>query len=228
MEALVDGVNALAALVPAYLLGAIPFGLLIGKARGVDVREVGSRNIGATNVFRCVGAGWGVLAFALDLLKGVGGVWCAAIPLLWGAAWGAGDGLLLRVLCGTAAMLGHIFPIWLGFRGGKGVSTALGLLLGVAPLAGVIGFGCWLAVFGIGRFVSLASCLAAVAVGATVWTPLYAERPLWFAILITALAVLAIVKHRANLARLVRGQENRFAFTAAQRAARAAKQENRP
>lgn len=228
MEALVDGVNALAALVPAYLLGAIPFGLLIGKARGVDVREVGSRNIGATNVFRCVGAGWGVLAFALDLLKGVGGVWCAAIPLLWGAAWGAGDGLLLRVLCGTAAMLGHIFPIWLGFRGGKGVSTALGLLLGVAPLAGVIGFGVWLVVFGIGRFVSLASCLAAVAVGATVWMPLYAARPLWFAILITALAVLAIVKHRANLARLVRGQENRFAFTAAQRAARAAKQENRP
>ena len=228
MEALVDGVNALAALVPAYLLGAIPFGLLIGKARGVDVREVGSRNIGATNVFRCVGAGWGVLAFVLDLLKGVGGVWCAAIPLLWGAAWGAGDGLLLRVLCGTAAMLGHIFPIWLGFRGGKGVSTALGLLLGVAPLAGVIGFGVWLVAFGIGRFVSLASCLAAVAVGATVWTPLYAARPLWFAILITALAVLAIVKHRANLARLVRGQENRFAFTAAQRAARAAKQENRP
>lgn len=223
MEALVDGVNALAALVPAYLLGAIPFGLLIGKARGVDVREVGSRNIGATNVFRCVGAGWGVLAFALDLLKGVGGVWCAAIPLLWGAAWGAGDGLLLRVLCGTAAMLGHIFPVWLGFRGGKGVSTALGLLVGVAPLAAGLGFALWVVAFLLSRYVSLASCLAAVAVGALVWTPLYAGRPLWFAVLLTILAALAILKHRANLARLAKGTENRFAFTAKQRAARDAK-----
>ncbi len=227
-ECLPDALNALAALVAAYLLGAIPFGLLIGKARGVDVRTVGSRNIGATNVFRCVGARWGILAFACDMLKGFGGVWCAALPLLWGAAVGADGGLLLRVLCGTAAMLGHIFPVWLGFRGGKGVSTALGLLLGVAPLAAGVGLGAWVLSFLASRYVSLASCLAAVVVGAMVWTPLYATHPLWFAILITILAALAILKHRANLARLAKGTENRFAFTAAQRAARDAKREGTP
>ena len=206
-ECLPDALNALAALVAAYLLGAIPFGLLIGKARGVDVRTVGSRNIGATNVFRCVGARWGILAFACDMLKGFGGVWCAALP---------------------SAMLGHIFPVWLGFRGGKGVSTALGLLLGVAPLAAGVGLGAWVLSFLASRYVSLASCLAAVVVGAMVWTPLYATHPLWFAILITILAALAILKHRANLARLAKGTENRFAFTAAQRAARDAKREGTP
>lgn len=226
MEALPDALNALAALVAAYLLGSVPFGLLIGKARGVDVRTVGSKNIGATNVFRCVGAKWGVLAFACDMLKGFGGVWCAALPLAWGAG---ADTLLLRVLCGTAAMLGHIFPLWLGFKGGKGVSTALGLLLGVAPAAAGVGLGVWVAAFLLSRYVSLSSCLAAVAVGALVWTPLYAGAPLWFAVLITVLAALAIVKHRANLARLAKGTENRFAFTAAQRAARDAKrQEAKP
>lgn len=226
MEALPDALNALAALVAAYLLGSVPFGLLIGKARGVDVRTVGSKNIGATNVFRCVGATWGVLAFACDMLKGFGGVWCAALPLAWGAG---ADTLLLRVLCGTAAMLGHIFPLWLGFKGGKGVSTALGLLLGVAPAAAGVGLGVWVAAFLLSRYVSLSSCLAAVAVGALVWTPLYAGAPLWFAVLITVLAALAVVKHRANLARLCRGTENRFAFTAAQRAARDAKrQEAKP
>lgn len=226
MESLPDALNALAALVVAYLLGAVPFGLLIGKARGVDVRTVGSRNIGATNVFRCVGAKWGVLAFALDVLKGVGGVWCGALPLLWGAELGGHAALLLRVLCGAAAMLGHIFPAYLGFRGGKGVSTALGLLLGVAPAAAGIGFACWAIVFVAMRYVSLASCLAAVVVGGLVWSPLYADRPTWFAILITVLAALAILKHRQNIVRLCKGTENRFAFTAAQRAAQ--RQERTP
>lgn len=218
-----DFLNALAALLPAYLLGAVPFGLLIANARGVDLRNSGSKNIGATNVFRCVGAPWGILAFALDMLKGFAGVWCALLPgLLWGAPIEGGHLLLLRVLCGTAAMLGHIFPVYLGFKGGKGVSTALGLLLGVAPLAGAIGFAGWALIFLVGRYVSLASCLAAVIVGATVWTPLYAGRPAWFCALLTVLAALAILKHRQNLVRLCRGTENRFAFTAAQRAARAA------
>lgn len=223
LESLPDALNAVTALLAAYLLGAVPFGLLIGKARGVDIRDVGSRNIGATNVFRCVGPAWGVLAFLCDMLKGFGGVWCAALPLLWGAELPAGSALLLRVLCGTAAMLGHIFPVWLGFRGGKGVSTALGLLVGVAPLAAGLGFALWVVAFLLSRYVSLASCLAAVAVGALVWTPLYAGRPLWFAVLLTILAALAILKHRANLARLAKGTENRFAFTAKQRAARDAK-----
>lgn len=229
MDYLPNALNALTALLAAYLLGAIPFGLLIGKARGVDIRSVGSRNIGATNVFRCVGAKWGILAFLCDMLKGFGGVWCAAIPLLWSAPIPDSNALLLRVLCGTSAMLGHIFPVWLGFRGGKGISTALGLLIGVAPAAAGIGFGLWVVCFLLSRYVSLSSCLAALVIGALVWTPLYADRPVWFAVLMTILAALAILKHRANLVRLAKGTENRFAFTAKQRAARdAKKQEETP
>ncbi len=218
---MIDFFISLAVLLVAYLLGAVPFGLLIAKSRGVDLRASGSGNIGATNVFRCVGAKWGILAFVLDMLKGFGGVWCANLACLVAPVEG-GHLLLLRVLCGTAAMLGHIFPIYLRFRGGKGVSTALGLLLGVAPLAGLLGFGGWVLIFLASRYVSLASCLAGVIVGATVWTPLYAGSPLWFCILITILAVLAVVKHRQNIIRLAKGTENRFAFTAKQRAARAA------
>ena len=226
----IDFLNAIAALLIAYLLGAIPFGFLIAKSRGIDIRTVGSKNIGATNVFRCVGAKWGILAFVCDMLKGIGGVWCAMLPvLLWKADIAGGHLLLLKVLCGTAAMLGHIFPVYLRFKGGKGVSTALGLLLGVAPLAGLLGFGGWIVFFVISRYVSLASCLAAVVVGAIVWSPLYCyapaecATPIWFRILITILAILAIFKHRANIVRLCKGTENRFAFTAKQREARAAK-----
>jgi glycerol-3-phosphate acyltransferase PlsY len=216
------GLPALA-LVIAYLFGAIPFGLLIGKARGIDVRTVGSKNIGATNVFRCVGAKFGIAAFVLDMLKGIFGTLCGFLPALLIEDIPANTTLLLRVLCGTAAMLGHIFPIYLGFKAGKGVSTALGLLFGVAPLAGLLGFAGWGIFFVSSRYVSLASCLAAVVVGGAMWSPLYAGTPLWYSILITALAALAIFKHRTNIVRLCKGTENRFAFTAKQRAARDAK-----
>ncbi len=212
----------------AYLIGAIPFGLIIGKMRGVDVRTVGSKNIGATNVFRCVGAKWGILVFVLDMLKGLAGALLPRMLLLCESECGCGAELkaavlLLSVLCGTAAMVGHIFPIYLKFKGGKGVSTALGLLFGVAPLAALAGFGTWIVAFVISRYVSLASCIAAVVVGGIVWTPVYASHPLWFSILLTVLALLAILKHTKNLIRLANGTENRFAFTAAQRAARDAK-----
>lgn len=213
----------LLALVIAYLFGAIPFGLLIGKSRGIDVRTVGSKNIGATNVFRCVGAKYGILAFVLDMIKGIFGTLCGFLPTLCVAEISADTTLLLRVLCGTSAMLGHMFPIYLKFKGGKGVSTALGLLFGVAPLAGALGFGGWIIFFVCSRYVSLASCLAAAIVGGVMWSPLYAKQPLWYAILITLLATLAIVKHRTNIVRLCKGTENRFAFTAKQRAARDAK-----
>lgn len=220
---------AVMALLVAYLLGAIPFGLIIANARGVDLRNSGSKNIGATNVFRCVGAKWGILAFLCDMLKGFGGVYCACLAsvmlsteTLMNPAY-AGRLLLLHVLCGTAAMLGHIFPIYLKFKGGKGISTALGLLFGVAPVAACIGFGGWILCFLLSRYVSLASCIAAVIVGTCMWTPLYAGMPLWYQILISILALLAILKHTKNIIRLCKGTENRFAFTAKQRAARAAK-----
>lgn len=217
---------SLAILFMAYLLGAIPFGLIIANARGVDIRNAGSKNIGATNVFRCVGAKWGILAFLLDMLKGFGGVYSALLIHFFipeDEEIAARSLLLLKVLCGTAAMLGHIFPVYLKFKGGKGVSTALGLLFGVAPLAACIGFAGWILLFILSRYVSLASCLAAVIVGVTLWTPLYSEAPVWFKILISILAVLAILKHTKNIVRLCKGTENRFAFTAKQRALRDAK-----
>lgn len=213
------------ALLGAYCIGAIPFGLLIGKMRGIDVRTMGSKNIGATNVFRCVGAKFGILAFLLDMLKGFVGAWLPKALNAW-LAFLPVDGtgvLLLSVLCGTAAMFGHIFPIYLGFKGGKGVSTALGLLFGVTPLAGALGLLGWIIVFLLSRYVSVASSVAACIVGGVMWTPLYAEKPLWFSILISVLAVLAILKHHQNFVRLINGTENRFAFTAKQRAARDAK-----
>jgi glycerol-3-phosphate acyltransferase PlsY len=213
----------LIALTIAYLAGAIPFGLMIGKARGIDVRTVGSKNIGATNVFRCVGAKYGIMAFVLDMVKGVFGTLCGFLPALVIDDVSPATTLLLRVLCGTAAMLGHMFPVYLKFKGGKGVSTALGLLFGVAPLAGLLGFAGWGIFFVSSRYVSLASCLAAVVVGGVVWSPLYAGVPVWFSILITLLTALAIFKHRTNIVRLCKGTENRFAFTAKQRAARDAK-----
>ncbi len=211
----------------AYLIGALPFGFLVGKWRGIDIRTVGSKNIGATNVFRCVGAKWGILVFLLDMLKGLLG---ALIPKLIFSSISESDCaccsldentlLLFCVLSGTAAMVGHIFPIYLKFKGGKGVSTALGLLFGVAPLAACAGFGMWIIAFLISRYVSLASCIAALVVGTIVWTPIYATHPCWYAILLTILALLAILKHTKNIIRLIHGTENRFAFTAAQRAAR--------
>ena len=202
-------------LAAAYFAGAVPFGFLIGRMRGVDVRTVGSKNIGATNVFRTVGKKWGLLAFLCDFLKGF-------LPTLAAAKY-AGCGGDLPVAAGLACVIGHTLTVFMKFKGGKGVSTALGLLFGVAPFAGLLGFAGWGIFFGLSRYVSLASCLAAVIVGGLMWSPLYAARPLWFAILITILALLAIVKHRTNLVRLCKGTENRFAFTAKQRAIRDAK-----
>ncbi len=219
-------ISSFIVLLIAYLLGAIPFGLIIANAKGIDIRNAGSKNIGATNVFRCVGAKWGILSFVLDMLKGFGGVYCALLVTLVmpeDETIAEGSLLLLKVLCGTAAMLGHIFPVYLKFKGGKGVSTALGLLFGVAPLAACIGFGGWIVLFVLSRYVSFASCLAAVIVAGCVWSPLYCGQPCWFKILISILALLAILKHTKNIIRLCNGTENRFAFTAKQRAAREAK-----
>ena len=181
-----------------YLAGSIPFGLLLARAVGVDLRKVGSGNIGATNVFR-VNKALGVLAFVLDALKGFlpafAAVWVSGAPGWLGLAWGA------------AAVAGHNWPVWLGFKGGKGVSTSVGMLLGVAPAAAGIG----LAVFAVAvvatRWVSLASMLAAVAVGGSAWWLYGSERPPVVAGVLTALAVLVVIRHRKNIVRLLNGTE---------------------
>ena len=120
-----------------YLMGSVPFGLLIAKARGVDLRNSGSGNIGATNVFRCVGKGWGVLALLLDALKGF--LPAFFFPALAARGLHGAVPSWLGVACGLAAVVGHNWPVWLGFKGGKGVATSAGMALGVAP--GAVGIG---------------------------------------------------------------------------------------
>lgn len=185
--------------VVAYLFGAVPFGLLVAKSRGVDIRAHGSGNIGATNVFRVIGKGWGICTFVLDALKGF-------IPAFFFPMIGklGGD---YGVLFGLLAILGHSFPVYLKFKGGKGVATSAGMLLGVAPLAVGIGFLCWIICMVASRIVSLSSILAAAAVGISVW---FLDESLVVSIALSVLAVLVIWLHRANIKRLLNGTENRF------------------
>lgn len=183
----------------AYLFGAIPFGLLVAKSRGVDIRQQGSGNIGATNVFRVIGKGWGIFTFALDALKGF--IPAFVFPRLAGLdpEWG--------VLFGIIAILGHSFPVYLKFKGGKGVATSAGMLLGVAPLAVGIGFACWVLCMVLSRYVSLSSIVAAIAVGVSVW---FQDKALIVQVALSILAVLVIWLHRTNIKRLLNGTENRF------------------
>ena len=195
----------------AYLAGAIPFGLLIARLNGVDIRNVGSKNIGATNVFRCVGKGWGVLTFALDAAKGL--VPALVFPRLGKEALPVFQGLenCFGLLCGVAAILGHNFPIYLKFKGGKGVATSAGVLLGVAPAAVGIGLLGWLVLFLTTRYVSVASIGAALVVVAASWW-LYRAQGLVLPVVLTLLGLLAVFRHKNNMQRLLAGTENRFQF----------------
>lgn len=184
----------------AYLAGSVPFGLLIAKARGVDLRSQGSGNIGATNVFRCVGKPWGIACFILDALKGF-------LPAALFPQMAEGLPAWAGLLFGAAAILGHNFPVFLKFKGGKGVATSAGVLLGVAPLAVLVGLLTWGIVFFISGYVSLGSILAAVAVVIAGWTLGYDRTT---AVALTLLGLLAIYRHRANIQRLIAGTENRF------------------
>ena len=193
----------------SYLLGAVPFGLLIGRLKGIDIREHGSGNIGATNVLRVLGKPLGITTFILDALKGfVPSFFFAGLfARLTGAGALAPD--VVSVACGAAAILGHNFPVFLNFKGGKGIATSAGVLIGIAWQAALIGVGAWVLVFFTSKYVSLASILAAAAVAAAGWV-LYPDRGLVLPIVLTILASLAILRHKANIKRLLNGTENRF------------------
>lgn len=188
--------------IAAYLLGAIPFGLLVARAHGVDIRKEGSGNIGATNVLRVIGKGWGIFTFILDALKGF-------IPAFFFPLIGNAGDPVYGVLFGLAAILGHTFPVFLKFKGGKGVATSAGMILGVAPFSVGVGFAVWLACVFITRYVSLASILAALAVGISIWCD-PKQTNLIVQCAISFMSVLVIWLHRANMKRLLAGTENRF------------------
>ncbi len=195
------------ALAASYLVGSIPFGLLLGKAKGVDVREHGSRNIGATNVWRVRGKALGLTAFALDFLKGL-------LPalLFWRLSPGWPAPPYGPILCGAAAVLGHTFPVWLKFKGGKGVATSAGFMAGVMWLPFVIALAVFVAVVAWSRYISLGSMLASVAlvIAAILFTPYPLTINLPLTVLSVLLCFLIIIRHRNNIERIRNGTENRF------------------
>jgi len=190
-----------------YLLGSIPTGYLAARARGVDIRSVGSGNIGATNVMRVLGKPLGILVLLADALKG--GLATGLLPPLaaqWTGGPSASASEWLQILAGVSAILGHNYTCWLGFKGGKGVATTAGVLLVLMPKAFTLCLAVWLLVFALGRIVSLASIAAAVALPIALWTfdssvPLIAVG--------AALGGLAIYRHRSNIQRLLAGTEPR-------------------
>ncbi len=190
------------ALLLSFLVGAIPFGVLIGRARGVDVRAAGSGNIGATNVWRVLGPKAGTAAFVLDVLKGVAG------PLI--GRW-LHVGEVGIALCGIVAVMGHTFSPFLGFKGGKGISTSLGALFGLIPVVALIAFAFWGVVLGVSRMVGLASLGACVILPILAWTlPHFVPslpQSVPAAIIATLMGALVFVKHIPNLKRIVAGTE---------------------
>jgi acyl phosphate:glycerol-3-phosphate acyltransferase len=197
--------------VTAYFLGAIPFGLLISRTRGMDIRQHGSGNIGATNVWRVLGKKWGLLTFFCDAAKGWLAVW-VGLRLAAANPGVLGDPSLAGIVAALGCIVGHSFPVWLGFKGGKGVATSLGVLVGMMPLASAIVLGVWTVVFLLWRYVSLASIAAALALPAVVVAllsggQLSGQGNLYFACVAGALVVR---RHRENITRLLQGTENRF------------------
>jgi glycerol-3-phosphate acyltransferase PlsY len=194
--------------VAAYLLGAIPFGLLLTKLfGGGDVRKVGSGNIGATNVARAAGPLAGIFTLALDVAKGAAAVCLAARIANESAAW--------MTIAGLAALVGHCFPVWLRFQGGKGVATAAGVFLVLCPLALLAAVVLFVLVVAFWRYVSLASISAAAAMPTLIyflWAPHHAP-PLVVTFGALAAAILIVYKHDANIQRLVQGKEPKFSFS---------------
>jgi glycerol-3-phosphate acyltransferase PlsY len=209
-------VGTLAALiVGGYLCGSIPFGWLIGKMRGVDIREHGSRNIGATNCGRVCGWPWGVLAFLLDVAKGFGPV-SVAVMLTAGLARDSGPQTvwLLNVVAAVGPILGHTFPVWLKFKGGKAVATSLGVLLAIPVLwwIALTALGVWVLVVAATAYVSVGSTAAALAFGAVYGGYYQAETLTTYlpvTVFVALIIILVIVRHRSNYARLLKGTENR-------------------
>lgn len=184
----------------AYLLGSVPFGVLVARSKGIDIMAVGSGNTGATNVARVLGWRLGSMVFVLDVLKG-------ALPaFLAGRITGSSDA---AVLIGVTAVIGHTFSPFLKFKGGKGVATSLGALFGSAPIVGAAGFGVFLVLFLTTRIVSASSLAGAIAVlVAAVFTR---ESSVFFFVFVPLVAYV-FIRHRANFARLLKGEEPKFDF----------------
>ncbi|MBL7214255.1 MAG: glycerol-3-phosphate 1-O-acyltransferase PlsY [Phycisphaerae bacterium] len=202
----------------AYLLGAVPFGLLIAKSQGIDLRKVGSGNIGATNAGRILGKKWGTVCFLLDVLKGF--IPMLMVPLLGLVSQDTGPlQLTLWLLVGCAAVLGHISPVYLKFKGGKGAATSLGIVLGLWPyytVCGIAAFGVWLVLVLLWRYVSLASIAAALCFPVFLGLAILSFEnwhllQLWPLLLVaTLMSGLVVLRHSENIKRLIQGTESKI------------------
>jgi glycerol-3-phosphate acyltransferase PlsY len=195
--------------VACYLIGSFPSGYLVARSQGIDIREHGSKNIGATNVLRVMGKKWGYLVFFLDSFKGFIAVKIGE----WIASGIGGSTTVGAVIAAIACILGHNFTIWLGFKGGKGMATSFGVVIALfSPFVVIAAVLVWLIVFFVGRFVSLASILAAVALPiAVIFLGGKTGNDFWILITFSILAAaMAILRHRSNISRLLNGTESRF------------------
>ena len=202
---------ALFIVVGSYLLGSLPIGYVVGKIAGVDIRKSGSGNIGATNVLRVLGKKYGYTVFFLDALKGFAVV-RISLALVSTTPSAEPYANLFALLGAVVCVIGHSFPVWLNFRGGKGVATSAGVIIGLMPLAAIIVFPIWFIVFEICRFVSVASICAAISLPITIalflrFKVMDSVVLLYFSI---ALAVVVVWRHRSNFSRLLNGTEQRF------------------
>ena len=191
----------------AYLLGSIPTGYLIAQARGIDIRTVGSGNIGATNVFRILGKPAGIFVLVFDGLKGFAA--CAWFVDSIGKIFARtpGEEVYLRLIAGLAVVLGHNYTCWLRFKGGKGIATSAGVLAGIVPWALLIITGLWILFFALTRYVSVGSLVASFTLPFATW---FTTKNWTLTIVTGAMGALAIYKHKANIERLLKGTENRI------------------
>jgi glycerol-3-phosphate acyltransferase PlsY len=204
-------VTLAAVLTGSYLLGSIPFGYLAGRLVGIDIRKAGSGNVGATNVVRVLGKRYGYPVFALDFLKGFAAV---KISMLMAPGpppeWYSPE--IFGILAAMSSVLGHLYPPWLKFKGGKGVATSAGALLALTPVATLIGVAIWIIVFWLTRYVSLASITAAVVLPIVILVVRSHDQNNGKPLVYSSACVAAVViwRHRSNLSRLMRGTEPRF------------------
>ena len=188
-----------------YLIGSIPFGLLIGKLRGVDIRKIGSGNIGATNIYRTLGAWPALSVLILDLLKGTAAVYMALVLLPSSTAILSKEFYI--VISGIAAVVGHMFPIYIGFKGGRGSATALGVLLGVAPDLFAIAIIYVILGIAVTRYVSVTSITGVILLAALMFV---FKKPIEYSIATVIVAILVIYRHIPNIKRLMVGTEPRI------------------
>jgi glycerol-3-phosphate acyltransferase PlsY len=193
----------------AYLIGSIPSGYLLGRAKGVDLRKEGSGNIGATNALRVLGKKWGYVVFAADIFKG----WLSVtLAYVLGYHYASEQAVILAIIGALFAVVGHNFPVWLRFKGGKGIATSAGIMLALfPPLVFLTALVIWTALFYITRYVSVASIAAAISLPMTATVLAVSGKCDWLLVPISVLmCALAVWRHKSNIQRLFAGTEKKF------------------